>query len=108
MCLNNSDTTIAHYRKLLPKGYYIFTELAAKDALASKINAEAFQQKLSIMQKSLEQTSGDLTLRTIERDFYQNSLVDKEKTVAKLTRKLFFAKVLNYIGGVVMVVVLIK
>lgn len=103
-----NDTTIERYRKLLPKGYYIFTELSAKSALDAKINADAFRQKLNIAESTLDKTSSDLLVRTIERNQYKSESEAKERTISRLNRKLFFAKVLNYVEGAAIVILTIK
>jgi hypothetical protein len=95
----NDTTDTEKYRKLIPKGFYIFTELAAKDALESKIKVGAFGQKLEIAESELEKCSGELLIRTIERNVYKTQNEEKDKELRKKNRKLIFSKFLNYVQG---------
>ena len=103
----NDTTTTEKLRKMLPKGYYVFTELAAKDALESKIKASAYFEKLGIAESALEKANGDLLVRTIERNVYKNQSEQDLKSLKKANRKLAFAKILNYVEAAAIVVLII-
>ncbi len=92
---------------MLPKGFYIFTELAAKDAIENKIKVGAFGEKLVIAESALETATGDLLVRTIERNIYKRQLEAKDDELKSANRKLAFSKVLNYVGGVGITILLI-
>jgi len=107
-CSSTTDTTTTEkLRKMLPKGYYVFTELAAKDALENKIKVGAYWEKLGIAESALERATGDLLVRTIERNVYKNKSEQDSKSLKKANRKLAFAKVLNYVEAAAIVVLII-
>lgn len=100
-------TTTEKLRKMLPKGYYVFTELAAKDALENKIKVGAYWEKLGIAESALERATGDLLVRTIERNVYKNKSEQDLKSLKKANRKLAFANILNYVEAAAIVVLII-
>lgn len=103
-----TDTTTERLRKLLPKGYYVFTELAAKNALEAKINADAYQRKLTIAESALQNTSTELLTRTIERDLFKNTVSEKDSIIIKTNRKLIVLKIVSYVEATVIVFLTFK
>lgn len=83
---NITKTPTDSLRSLLPKGYVVFTDAAARLALTNKINAESYFQQLQDSQKII--SSKDSTIVQIQT---KNVKSDSENAV--LRRRNFWKDV---------------
>lgn len=107
-CSEKGDSTIIQLRKLLPKGFYIITELGAKDALKAKIDADVFKEKFQIADKQIDALSDSLISVSNSRSTFvnENSILKKDLKSSK--RRLFFSNLLNYGEAATIIYLIIK
>lgn len=86
-------TTTDSLRKLLPKGYYIFTEVGAKEALKAKIDAAILKLQLDTKDSILAQKETIIIAQ--KHEIQERILLDANQ--AKALRK---AKTLHLLVGI--------
>ena len=88
-------------RKLVPKGFYILTELGAKNALKANVDAKAYHEKWQFADRALGDMSLKLALTTAERNRAIALNISKDTSLNTLTTQLKWSNALKWTGIVV-------
>lgn len=98
---NDRDTiSIDSVRKLVPKGFYILTEMGSRKALKADVDAKAYFEKWQLADQALGRMSLKLSLMTAERNRAIALNISKDTTINTLTKKLKWSNALKWVGFV--------